>query len=126
MHKLDLHICLFFLMKAAAVNCAALSRLFEQHRGGKTRVDNQPGRKSMRSIARRSTLKTHSVWPSRSSLPARPSRKPKSEKPRSDLELLVEHVHGGGLGQQRGSAAVLLQAGQRHPVEGSLMGTWVG
>ncbi|KAA8584844.1 hypothetical protein FQN60_003538, partial [Etheostoma spectabile] len=33
------------------------------------------------------------------------------------LELLIEHVHGSGLRQQRSSAAVLFQADQGHPVE---------
>ena len=32
-------------------------------------------------------------------------------------ELLEEHVHGGGLRQERSSAAVLFQTGQGHPVE---------
>lgn len=33
------------------------------------------------------------------------------------LELIKQHVHGRGLGEQRRSVTVLLQASQGHPVE---------
>lgn len=42
------------------------------------------------------------------------------------LELLIQHVHGSGLRQARGPAAVLFQAGEGHPVERRVGGTGSG
>lgn len=80
-------------------------------------------RKSIRSITRRSLL--NAFCSAQLLLTAGPPASQRA-RPRFHLQLLVEHVHGGGLGQQRRSAAVLLQAGQGHPVEGSLVGAFAG
>ena len=42
------------------------------------------------------------------------------------LELLIQHVHGSGLWQQRSPAAVLFQAGEGHPVKRRVRRAWSG
>lgn len=105
--------------KACKMNSTPFSRLFELHRGEIQGSIINPG-KSIHSITMHPVLNTFCSQTFSVCLSFLQTQTP------VHLKLLVQHVHGSGLRQQRSSAAVLLQAGQGHPVERRVRRAWSG